>query len=231
MLASAKVLNVKGLVEGKKSGTEAPAANSGEGKIKLDNDNVMKDEPNAKLVEAAEKPAVSERKLAANRENAQKSTGPRTAEGKRRSSFNSLAHGMLAKRVMLDESGKPTDPGLLHLLESLREKFGRGDVLVELLLEEVVVDYWRQGRALEHEVYCLNKGVSAFDVLSSIQRYVSGNRRALLQSLEHLDKLPRRGRNVEEHSAPDPEIGRTPSEEGSDEDEASGPLHAREEGD
>ena len=39
----------------------------------------------------------SERQIEANRRNAQKSTGPRTVEGKERSRFNALTHGMTAQ--------------------------------------------------------------------------------------------------------------------------------------
>ena len=42
------------------------------------------------------KPVVSERKKAANRANAQKSTGPKTAEGKARSRLNAVTHGLCA---------------------------------------------------------------------------------------------------------------------------------------
>ena len=39
---------------------------------------------------------TSSRRAEANRRNAQKSTGPRTAEGKARSRFNAVKHGMSA---------------------------------------------------------------------------------------------------------------------------------------
>jgi hypothetical protein len=51
----------------------------------------------------APKPAVSEARLHANRENAQHSTGPRTGEGKKRSSLNSTRHGILAQVIHLPE--------------------------------------------------------------------------------------------------------------------------------
>jgi len=42
---------------------------------------------------------ISARKLAANRANAQKSTGPRTERGKAISRFNAVTHGLLARRL------------------------------------------------------------------------------------------------------------------------------------
>jgi hypothetical protein len=46
---------------------------------------------------------LSESRLRANRENAQSSTGPRTKEGKKRSSLNSTRHGILAQVIHLPE--------------------------------------------------------------------------------------------------------------------------------
>jgi hypothetical protein len=43
---------------------------------------------------------VSDRQIAANRFNAQKSTGPRTQKGKRRSRRNAFRHGMTAEGVV-----------------------------------------------------------------------------------------------------------------------------------
>ncbi|MEA2736690.1 MAG: hypothetical protein QOE14_3141, partial [Humisphaera sp.] len=42
----------------------------------------------------AANPPLSRRRLRANRRNAKKSTGPRTAEGKRRAARNSISHGI-----------------------------------------------------------------------------------------------------------------------------------------
>src|SRR5438045_3231911 len=44
---------------------------------------------------------ISDRKLAANRANAAKSTGPRTDAGKRASSLNAVAHGLTAHTALL----------------------------------------------------------------------------------------------------------------------------------
>jgi len=46
---------------------------------------------------------ISEARRRANRENAKKSTGPRTPEGKQRSSLNATRHGILAQVILLPE--------------------------------------------------------------------------------------------------------------------------------
>jgi hypothetical protein len=46
---------------------------------------------------------ISEKRLAANRANAEKSTGPRTATGKQRSALNATRHGILAQVIHLPE--------------------------------------------------------------------------------------------------------------------------------
>jgi hypothetical protein len=55
------------------------------------------------LINLPADPAVSEAKLAANRQNALKSTGPTTPEGKRRSCLNALRAGTHAQIVCLPE--------------------------------------------------------------------------------------------------------------------------------
>ena len=55
---------------------------------------------------------ISEKQFAANRANATKSTGPRTPEGKARSSRNSTVHGLTGKSPILPGE----DPGDLRAL-------------------------------------------------------------------------------------------------------------------
>ena len=50
---------------------------------------------------------ATKKQIAANRKNAKKSTGPKTAKGKARSSRNALKHGLLSRQVVLaDEDGE-----------------------------------------------------------------------------------------------------------------------------
>ena len=66
---------------------------------------------------------ISEKQRKANRENAKKSTGPRTAEGKARSSKNGIKHGLLARdAVMADEDQAEYDRSFQELEENLFPK-------------------------------------------------------------------------------------------------------------
>ena len=60
---------------------------------------------------------VSPKKMAANRANAQKSTGPKTPRGKRAISLNALKHGSLSSRieVMMGEREEEFDKLLLRI--------------------------------------------------------------------------------------------------------------------
>ena len=92
---------------------------------------------------AARKP-VSERQLAANRANAKKSTGPRTPEGKRRSSMNGLVHGLRARKTVLPDD----DPRAFAVFARRirRELAPRGAVEV-MAAEGVIHAAWRLRRA------------------------------------------------------------------------------------
>ena len=93
---------------------------------------------------------VSPAKVAANRRNAQKSTGPRTTEDKARSRWNAVQHGLLAKRLLAPEA---TDrDAWIHLLESLREDWQPEGTLEEILVERIAMGYWRLHTVYGYEV-------------------------------------------------------------------------------
>ena len=147
--------------------------------------------PEATQEEARESGAksskVSERKLKANRENAKKSTGPRDTSKTR---YNAVTHGLLASKLMFDKEGKPIDPSLVRLEASLRNKYGHGDVLQELLIETTLVEYWRQSRAVaaEFELHRVNgPRLFAYSAIPNAIRYSTASRRSMLQALEALE--------------------------------------------
>ena len=89
---------------------------------------------------------VSERKVAANQSNAQKSTGPKTAEGKARASLNALKHGAYAKtdtvrRELMAQRGEdPAEYEQLH--RELVESCQPDDVLQAMVLKTIGDKTW-----------------------------------------------------------------------------------------
>jgi hypothetical protein len=93
---------------------------------------------------------TSDRQAAANRLNAQKSTGPRTEEGKERVSRNPLKHGLSAvKHVLLDHED---DAAFEALLEAMIEDFAPQTVLETELVTRIAVLMWRLRRVPEIEM-------------------------------------------------------------------------------
>jgi hypothetical protein len=86
---------------------------------------------------------ASERQIAANRENALKSTGPVTQEGRTISSLNSCRHGLLARTVVLD--GESTER-FQDLLTSLTEELQPESRIETILVENMTVACWGQRR-------------------------------------------------------------------------------------
>ncbi len=89
------------------------------------------------------KSKASAKKIAANRANALKSTGPRTAQGKDVSRRNSLVHGLTAEVLLLDHE----DPGEFQLLrDALYEDYPPVDAIDVENVDRLVMTLWRMRR-------------------------------------------------------------------------------------
>ena len=88
------------------------------------------------------KPAVSDRKVQANRANARKSTGPKTAEGKLWSSRNAIKHGILVRGPDMENREE-----LVSLLRGVRESLHPEGSMEETCVEEIAGCLWRFRRA------------------------------------------------------------------------------------
>jgi hypothetical protein len=138
---------------------------------------------------------ISARRLAANRANARKSTGPRTPEGKARSRMNAVKHGMLAESiVVLEDQGESKDE-----LQALRARF-RNQIAPqgpweELLVERLLACYWRLRRAYRFEVQTILESRERGETpLLQMGRELAGLRTprpALLPAADDFDKLLR----------------------------------------
>ena len=156
--------------------------------------------------------SMSERKLAANRANARLSTGPRTPQGKTRSSSNALKHGLLSGQILLDHE-KAED--LEALREGIYEELQPIGPLEQTLVEKIVACAWLQKRALTFEAALMKYecrgarmassgpviegeepglGVAAVRMLNGgaldrIQRYETSKERQMYKALHELQRL------------------------------------------
>ena len=97
-------------------------------------------------------PALSPRKLAAQRANALKSTGPRTSQGKEIARQNSLKHGFFSCDVVnavLDGPARLDEFNMM--LDALLAEYDPQSVRERILIDEVAASCWRIRRILRYE--------------------------------------------------------------------------------
>jgi hypothetical protein len=97
----------------------------------------------------------SERQIEANQLNAQRSTGPRSPDGKARVASNALKHGLTGKRVVLpNENAEEFEAFRIALWNDLDPQ----GALEESLAENIVANAWRLKRVpiLEAALYARN---------------------------------------------------------------------------
>src|SRR6266581_4554162 len=90
--------------------------------------------------ESSGKRTVSSRKIAANRRNASKSTGPRTQIGRRMVAKNALKHGFFSKWLLIPHPDGKEDPTEYQdLYAALREHYQPLDEGQEMWVEKIAV--------------------------------------------------------------------------------------------
>src|SRR5437762_9054690 len=82
-------------------------------------------------------------KLEANQQNATHSTGPRTAEGKRRSAANARTHGLTAERFLV--AGEDAE-AFEAFAAAYHEELQPVDVFAANLVDEIIGCSWRLAR-------------------------------------------------------------------------------------
>ena len=91
---------------------------------------------------------VTPRKIEANRRNAQKSTGPKTAAGRAASKMNALKHGMLAETVVVSgHKLRESTQDFKKLCAEFYAELQPVGALEEMLVDQIVTSTWRLRRA------------------------------------------------------------------------------------
>lgn len=143
------------------------------------------------LMEQTQKPnkATSPRKVEANRRNAQHSTGPKTLEGKAKSSLNSTTHGIFVKRF-LNGAAPEAVSEIEALTAGIHEHFQPLGALEEMLVQKIVVEAARYDRVLGFEHQQLTRE-HAFHLraVDCIGRYTAATSRAMFGAIEELERL------------------------------------------
>jgi hypothetical protein len=91
------------------------------------------------------------RQIEANRRNAQKSTGPRTEDGKARTRWNAIQHGMASANVLPHEN----EAGFEELRDAFAESWQPANPQEFALVEQIAQGYWRiqRNRRLETAMF------------------------------------------------------------------------------
>jgi hypothetical protein len=143
---------------------------------------------------------TSDKQIEANRQNARKSTGPRTQEGKAAVRHNAVKHGLLAEEVLIlgeDEAA------FKYLDERLRNELQPVGELENMLVDRIVVARWRLRRLgrVEADIFTNFSRVAdnlggAFmedshraNAFSKLSRYETPIERSLYKALHELQRL------------------------------------------
>src|ERR1700742_800074 len=142
-------------------------------------------------------------RAAINRANAQKSTGPKSEQGKAASSQNAFKHGLYSKALLIPGE----DPAKFEACRAdLAAEYRPIGVTEEILVDEIAQHYWRMKRyrALEVQIYKAKSedenGSVAFDVhnwvkcidlglFTSIQRALNSAERSFYRALKTLREM------------------------------------------
>jgi len=146
---------------------------------------------------AAEQPAeaqsksVSPAKLAANRANAQRSTGPKTPEGKAKSKENSRKHGFFATQPLPNgPEGDKLWEAYSDLYLGIFEHYQPVGYMESLLTEKIAAESIRFSRLLAFEsVYIHQRHAFHGQGVDRVLRYQAAINRQLFQAIHELERM------------------------------------------
>lgn len=105
----------------------------------------------------------TEKQIVANRQNAQKSTGAKTEDGKAIVKLNAVKHGILSDAVVIPKGeGQERKEAYLRLYNGLWDYFKPDGAMEDALVEQIAVTLWRKRRVLRFELGCLRKQLDRY---------------------------------------------------------------------
>lgn len=164
---------------------------------------------------------TSERRIEANRRNAQKSTGPRTSAGKAAVALNGVKHGLLSREALVHGE---READLVEFGRRLRAQLAPDGALELLLADRIVSCAWRLRRLLRVESRLfkddgiqLEQAFSAHgrEKMAVLSRYEATIERSLYKALHELQRLQaaRQGKTVSPPQAMDVDVSIAAHEE------------------
>jgi hypothetical protein len=165
--------------------------------------------------------SVSEEKRAANRANAQRSTGPVSEEGKKKSAQNARRHGFFAKRLFRTREQEQTEEGAEYelILNGVHDHYRPVGFMEDYWAGKIATEMLRSLRVVGYEGDVLGSPLhfgSPFDSSSvdRVLRHQASISRQLSQAIEEIERLQEK-RKAGANRDPDPpsDPGASPSAE------------------
>ena len=146
----------------------------------------------------------TEKQIEANRLNAQKSTGPKTPEGKAKVSMNSLRHGLRARATVL-QNENPEE--FQQLCDGLEAEWQPQSPTESALLEKMAIAQWKLARAERRETgvrdrYREENQEIALELLAKFQERFERSFYRALRELQKLQKSRRQAASPPVEEAP-----------------------------
>jgi len=132
---------------------------------------------------------TSKKKTAANRRNARKSSGPKTAAGKARASMNAVRHGLRARTVVLPSENREDFDEILTGLQDQYQPQNKAELY---LVDQAAIAQWKLVRAEVFEADCYVKEASPqarAAILDRMTQVTSRIERAYFKAYKELERI------------------------------------------
>jgi hypothetical protein len=157
-----------------------------------------------------EKEMASPAQILANRENARRSSGPKTDTGKQSSSRNATRHGLTSTQIVIPGEAQSAYE---ELLRGMHQSYAPVNAAERVLVDQIAANVWRLMRAQGVETAFFAKltegaedpGVALAEAflekpkeMARIYRYVASAQSAYYKAIAQLSKLQKERASIEE---------------------------------